>query len=63
MNIKKIDITKEQLDTIEMWVVAYMITVENKIGLSADDVKNIVSGIDKKWDDSFNVSEESKNEH
>lgn len=53
--MKKVEITKEQLAYIELLVVSYMTTVENKAGLPECDVLRMVGEIDKVWDRSFKV--------
>lgn len=53
----KIKVSKTQLAELEKITVAYMLAVDNEVGLSKDDVKKAVLLLDPKWDSMFTVSE------
>jgi len=52
-----IRVNKDQLKALEDLVVLYMLTVENKLGLSDEMVKTLVFELDYKWDAMFQVEE------
>lgn len=52
-----IKVNKDELKKLEDLVVLYMLTTENKLGLSDEVVKTLVLKLDYKWDAMFQVEE------
>lgn len=56
----KIKVSKSQLAELESLTVAYMLAVDNEVGLSKDDVIKSVLLLDTRWGSMFTVSEGEK---